>query len=116
MKFASFPVTEAHNMIMGHSTRAGDVWLKKGQRLDEAAIQILQNADIDQVYAAQLDSSDVAEDIAAETLAKALAGAMTLAAILVLSVATNNAAWAKTTTTGLLKWASKLAGSQGASA
>jgi molybdenum cofactor cytidylyltransferase len=79
MKFASFPVTEAHNMIMGHSIHADDVWLKKGQRLDEAAIQILKNAGIDQVYAAQLDSSDVAEDIAAETLAKALAGANTRA-------------------------------------
>jgi molybdenum cofactor cytidylyltransferase len=72
MKFGPTPLDEARGAIMAHSQRVGDQMIRKGARLDEAAITILRDAGRTEVICARLEPGDVPEDIAADRLAAPL--------------------------------------------
>lgn len=72
MKFGSMPLDEARGGIMAHSQRVGETMIRKGARLDEAAIAALRAAGRTEVVCAVLEPGDVPEDIAADRLATPL--------------------------------------------
>ena len=72
MKFGSLPLDEARGGIMAHSQRVGETMIRKGARLDEAAISALRAAGRTEVICAVLEPGDVPEDIAADRLATPL--------------------------------------------
>lgn len=79
MRFGVLPITgaeraEAEGAILAHTLRADGVVLKKGHRLGAEDLVRLAAAGYDSVMAARLESGDVGEDVAAEALARALAG------------------------------------------
>ncbi len=69
MKFGSMPLDHARGGIMAHSQRVGETMIRKGARLDEAAITALRDAGRTEVICAMLEPGDVPEDIAADRLA-----------------------------------------------
>ena len=72
MKFGPMPLDDARGGIMAHSQRVGDTMIRKGARLDEAAIGALRAAGRTEVICAMLEPGDVPEDIAADRLATPL--------------------------------------------
>ncbi len=74
MRFGELAIEEAEGAVLVHTTRAGDVTLKKGRVLGAADVAALRAAGIAAVIAARLEEGDVAEDAAATALALALAG------------------------------------------
>ena len=73
MRFGPVPLEEAEGAILAHSLALEQGRLRKGLKLDRAAIARLRAAGHDVVTVARLDPTDVAEDAAARRLAKALA-------------------------------------------
>ncbi|WP_163849437.1 molybdopterin-binding protein [Pseudooceanicola aestuarii] len=73
MIFGPVPLDQAQGAILAHSIALPQGRLRKGQRLDAAALRALGEAGFDQVTAARLAPDDVAEDAAATRLAAALA-------------------------------------------
>lgn len=74
MKFGPIPVAAAEGALLAHAVRAGDVFLRKGQRLGPTECAALTAAGIGEVIAAHLDPDrDLHEDEAAHRLATALA-------------------------------------------
>ena len=74
MKFGPAPVAFSRGAISAHAIRAGETKLRKGQLIGPAEQAALQAAGVESVIAAQLEPGDVAEDVAALKLARALAG------------------------------------------
>jgi molybdenum cofactor cytidylyltransferase len=74
VKFGVFPVAEAEGVILAHSLRVASGTLKKGRVLSPEDIVALQEASIRTVTAARLEPGDVAEDAAAATISRAMAG------------------------------------------
>ncbi len=76
MKFAAFPVTQAEGKILAHNIAAlnGKRALRKGKVLTAQDVVILQSTGYRTVYAAELESGDLAEDTAAERIARAATG------------------------------------------
>jgi len=74
VKFAPVALDEAAGRILAHSLRLADGTLKKGRVLGAEDVERLRAAGHEQVIAATLEPGDVAEDAAAERLARALAG------------------------------------------
>jgi molybdenum cofactor cytidylyltransferase len=72
MKFGPMPLDHARGGIMAHSQRVGEVMIRKGSRLDDAAIAALRDAGRTEVICAMLEPGDVPEDIAADRLATPL--------------------------------------------
>jgi len=72
MKFGSMPLDHARGGIMAHSQRVGETMIRKGARLDDAAIAALREAGRTEVICAILEPGDVPEDIAADRLATPL--------------------------------------------
>jgi molybdenum cofactor cytidylyltransferase len=72
MKFGPMPLDHARGGIMAHSQRVGETMIRKGARLDEAAIAALRAAGRSEVICAMLEPGDVPEDIAADRLATPL--------------------------------------------
>jgi molybdenum cofactor cytidylyltransferase len=72
MKFGSMPLDEARGGIMAHSQRVGEAMIRKGSRLDDAALAILRASGRTEVVCAVLEPGDVPEDIAADRLATPL--------------------------------------------
>jgi molybdenum cofactor cytidylyltransferase len=72
MKFGSMPLDHARGGIMAHSQRVGETMIRKGARLDDAAIGALRDAGRSEVICAMLEPGDVPEDIAADRLATPL--------------------------------------------
>ena len=72
MKFGPMPLDDARGGIMAHSQRVGETMIRKGARLDEAAIAALRGAGRTEVICAVLEPGDVPEDIAADRLATPL--------------------------------------------
>ena len=72
MKFGSMPLDYARGGIMAHSQRVGETMIRKGARLDDAAIAALREAGRTEVICAILEPGDVPEDIAADRLATPL--------------------------------------------
>jgi len=74
MIFGPVPLADARGATLAHSVRAGGAVLKKGTRLDAAALDTLAAGGIDRVTVARLEEGDVPEDAAAEALARAACG------------------------------------------
>jgi molybdenum cofactor cytidylyltransferase len=74
MKFGEIPVEDAEGAILAHSVKHKSGMFKKGRRLSSADIALLRESNVAQLFAARLSEDDVAEDRAAETVAKAIAG------------------------------------------
>lgn len=74
MIFGELPTAQAEGAILAHTLRAGGLVLGKGRVLGAADIARLQQAGVETVIAAKLDSGDVHEDAAANAIAAACAG------------------------------------------
>lgn len=73
MIFDHFPLEDAHDTLLAHTTRLPRLVLPKGTRLDATAIAALRHAGFTHVAAARLEPGDVQEDAAAARIASALA-------------------------------------------
>ena len=74
MIFSEFPIFEAEDAILAHTT-SGDGWtLKKGRCLSKDDCLLLAEAGIQQVRAAKLEDGDVREDDAAKAVAEGVSG------------------------------------------
>jgi molybdenum cofactor cytidylyltransferase len=74
MRFATLPLGEAEGAILVHGVRAGGRLFKKGRVLTRADLSQLAEAQVSRVTVARLETGDVAEDVAATRVARALAG------------------------------------------
>src|SRR3954469_18863352 len=74
MKFGPIPAATASGAILAHSLRGPGFTFKKGRVLSDADVATLAQASIAEVIAATLERDDVAEDRAAERIARALMG------------------------------------------
>lgn len=73
MKFGQVPISQAAGSILAHSVKAGAQKLRKGIVLTPDHVAQLSGADIEMVTVATLEPGDCHEDMAAQTLAAALA-------------------------------------------
>jgi molybdenum cofactor cytidylyltransferase len=74
MKFATFSLADAQGTILAHSAAIPGGVLKKGRRLSANDVAALQSTGLSSVMAAQLETGDITEDVAARRVAEALAG------------------------------------------
>jgi molybdenum cofactor cytidylyltransferase len=74
LKFGTFLVAEAEGCILAHGLRLDGVVFKKGHIVSADDIKILQRHGTVEIVAAQLEDSDVAEDVAARRIALAACG------------------------------------------
>lgn len=76
MKFGPQPLEQALGKIMAHNLAddQGKRLLRKGSPLTEEDLEILRGLGRQQVYVAELEPDDVAEDEAARRIARAIAG------------------------------------------
>jgi molybdenum cofactor cytidylyltransferase len=74
MKFGAVPLKDALGATAVHSIRQGGLVLKKGTLIGSVEVAALEAAGIKEVVVAQLEPGDVAEDVAAAEIAKAVAG------------------------------------------
>ncbi|MFY0633106.1 MAG: molybdopterin-binding protein [Vannielia sp.] len=74
MKFGPVPLSDAEGAVLAHSVRAAGRVVKKGAVLGAEAIAALQAEGLAEVIVARLEPGDVAEDVAAEALARAVQG------------------------------------------
>jgi molybdenum cofactor cytidylyltransferase len=74
MKFGPVAPGDAKGSVVVHSIRQGGLVLKKGSVVGDADIAALKAAGIKAIMVARIESSDVAEDIAAAELAAEIAG------------------------------------------
>ncbi|HRK24419.1 MAG TPA: molybdopterin-binding/glycosyltransferase family 2 protein [Beijerinckiaceae bacterium] len=74
MKFGSVPVAAAVGGILAHAVRQGGVVLRKGTRLRDNDVLLLEKAGVREVVIARLEEGDVDEDSAALAIAETLAG------------------------------------------
>ena len=74
MRFGDTPLADAEGAILAHSHRFPGRALKKGRRLSVEDIQVLRGSGLTSVVCARLDPGDVLEDVAANTLARAVSG------------------------------------------
>ncbi len=79
MIFGELSVAEAEGAILAHSVKHADGLFKKGRVLTPADVSLLRASGIETVFAAKLGPGDVAEDIAAASVSKAIGGKGTLA-------------------------------------
>ena len=74
MQFDRFSLADALGAVLAHAVKAGDAVLRKGHRLTQSDLERLRAAGVASVVAARFDSTDVAEDEAAQRLAALVAG------------------------------------------
>ncbi len=74
MKFGPVPTDQAEGTVLAHSVPFAVGRLRKGQVLTALDVAALQEAGQAEVIVAQLADDDLDEDVAADALAKALAG------------------------------------------
>ena len=74
MFFGPLPTAEALGCRLAHSLTTGSGRVRKGTRLDPAAVAALLDAGHDTVVVARVDGDDDDEDVAATRVAEALAG------------------------------------------
>ncbi len=74
MKFGAVAPTDALGATAVHSIRHGALVLKKGTLIGAAEVAALQAAGVKDIVVARLEPGDVAEDVAAAEIAKAVAG------------------------------------------
>jgi molybdenum cofactor cytidylyltransferase len=76
MKFGPVPVEQAEGKILAHniSNSDGRRMLRKGEQLSDDDVKLLTGINHTKVYVAELESGDIAEDIAAERIARSVCG------------------------------------------
>ncbi|OUS07419.1 hypothetical protein A9Q96_05765 [Rhodobacterales bacterium 52_120_T64] len=72
MKFGPVPVAKAEGAILAHSLNVEEVRLRKGRKLSAADIASVTDVGLSEVTVAVLAPDDIAEDQAAEALARSL--------------------------------------------
>jgi len=72
VRFGPVAIDDAVGAILAHATNVGDKRLRKAHVLSADDVAELRRAEVEQVTAAVLDPDDLAEDIAATRVAKAL--------------------------------------------
>ncbi|KAB2732209.1 molybdopterin-binding protein [Brucella intermedia] len=75
MIFAEMPLDEAEGAILGYTTTAGALTLRKGTVLDALNLAVLREAGVGSVLAARLEQGDIGEDEAALAIARIIASA-----------------------------------------
>lgn len=76
MIFDRLPLSQADGAILAHAVDAGPLGLlKKGTVLDADTLKAIQETGQESVLAAKLEDHDIAEDVAADTIAQSLVGA-----------------------------------------
>jgi molybdenum cofactor cytidylyltransferase len=74
MRFGPVAPADATGGVVVHTIRRGKLVLKKGTVIGAAEVDALTSAGVNQVVVAALDPGDVSEDVAAATIAQAVAG------------------------------------------
>src|SRR3982075_1330398 len=74
MKFGSASPMEAIGGVTVHTLRQGSLVLKKGTTIGAAEVEALTSAGVKEVVVVRLEDGDVSEDVAAASIAKAVAG------------------------------------------
>ncbi len=74
MIFGPTPLGQAKGAVLAHSVNAGGVRMKKGRTLSADDVTALAKAGVTEVIAARLEADDVAENAAANAIAKACQG------------------------------------------
>lgn len=74
MKFGTFPIAEAENVILAHTFKRNGLTLKKGREISAADIAALQKLGVTEITGAWLEKGDVAENDAAAKIAACVAG------------------------------------------
>lgn len=74
MKFGSASPAEALGGVTVHTLRQGSLVLKKGTTIGPAEVDALIKARVKEIVVVRLESGDVSEDVAAASIAQAVAG------------------------------------------
>jgi len=74
MKFGPASPAEAIGGVTVHTLRQGSLVLKKGTTIGPAEVEQLQRAGVKEVVVVRLEDGDVSEDVAAASIAEAVAG------------------------------------------
>ena len=74
MRFGPIAPADAIGGVVVHTIRRGKLVLKKGTVIGSAEVEALTSAGVKEVVVAALDPGDVSEDVAAGTIAQAVAG------------------------------------------
>src|SRR5437868_9089078 len=74
MKFGPATPTEAVGGVTVHTLRQGSLVLKKGTTIGPAEVDALDRAGVKDVVVVRLEDGDVSEDVAAASIAQAVAG------------------------------------------
>jgi molybdenum cofactor cytidylyltransferase len=74
MKFGEIPTAEAQGAVLAHAVRATGIAFKKGRVLSADDVAALAAAGVAAVTGARLDAGDIAEDVAATRIARAVCG------------------------------------------
>jgi molybdenum cofactor cytidylyltransferase len=74
MKFGAASPADAIGGVTVHTLRQGSFLLKKGTRIGPAEVEALTRAGVTEIVVVRLDEGDVSEDVAAASIAQAVAG------------------------------------------
>src|ERR1700716_2294831 len=74
MKFGSASPMEAIGGVTVHTLRQGSLVLKKGTTIGHAEVEALTRAGVKEIVVLRLEEGDVSEDVAAASIAQAVAG------------------------------------------
>jgi molybdenum cofactor cytidylyltransferase len=74
MKFGPASPADAIGGVTVHTLRQGTLVLKKGTTIGPAEVEALSNAGVKEVVVVRLEDGDVSEDVAAASIAQAVAG------------------------------------------
>ena len=75
MKFGPASPADAIGGVTVHTLRQGSLVLKKGTTIGPAEVEALNKAGVKEVVVVRLEQGDVSEDVAAASIAQAVAGA-----------------------------------------
>ena len=74
MKFGPASPAEAIGGVTVHTLRQGSLVLKKGTTIGPAEVEALNKAGVKEIVVVRLEEGDVSEDVAAASIAQAVAG------------------------------------------
>ena len=74
MKFGPLAPADAIGGVVVHSVRRGKLILKKGTVIGAAEVELLREAGVNSIVVAKLEPGEVSEDVAAASIAEAVAG------------------------------------------
>ena len=74
MKFGPASPADAIGGVTVHTLRQGSLVLKKGTTIGPAEVEALDKAGVKEIVVVRLEEGDVSEDVAAASIAKAVAG------------------------------------------